>query len=71
MIDNMPIVPAATLRTRRYRRLHRRIDYMPSPDVMAILEHHRLKGPERCIAGIIDALVRAGYRTVSGNVGAK
>ena len=27
-------------RVRRYRTLHRRIDYVPSPDVLPIIQHH-------------------------------
>jgi hypothetical protein len=66
-----PVIPSATLRTRRYRQLHRRVDYIPAHDVMAIIEHHRLKGPERCIAGVIDILIRVGHRSVTGNPGAR
>jgi hypothetical protein len=32
-------------RVRRYRAIHRRIDYAPSPDVLPIIEHHLKIGP--------------------------
>lgn len=62
---------SATIRIRRYREKHRRIDYFPSPDVLAILEYHQTEGIDHCIAGIIDELVRHGHRTVTGNGGCK
>ena len=53
----------------RYRQRNQRIDYYPSPDVMDIIRHHAAVGREPCLAGIIDGLVRAGHRVVSGNGG--
>ena len=55
------------LRLKRYREKHTRFDYYPSPDVADIIVYHQANGVETCIAGIIDALVRAGHRNVSGN----
>jgi hypothetical protein len=56
-------------RVRRYRAKHRRMDYTPSPDVQAIIEHHLTIGTDPCIAGVIDQLVRVGHRTITGNAG--
>jgi len=56
-------------RVRRYRALHRRVDYSPSPDVLLIIEHHLKIGKERYLAGIIDCLVRYGHRAITGNGG--
>ena len=57
-------------RLQRYRQKHRRVDYYLSPDVADIIAHHMATGGEKCIAGILDGLIRAGHRAVSGN-GAK
>jgi|GEM_PF-4533835 len=59
------ILAPATLRVRRYRQRHPRIDYYPATDVLAIIKHHRTVGKEPCIAGIIDGLIRVGHRCVS------
>jgi hypothetical protein len=56
-------------RLRRYRQRNRRIDYYPSPDVADIIAHHQSNSGEPCIAGILDGLIRAGHRMVSGNGG--
>jgi hypothetical protein len=40
-------------RVRRYRSLHRRIDYVPSPDVLPIIQHHLKIGNDPCLAGLI------------------
>lgn len=63
------IITPATLRVRRYRQQHPRIDYFPSPDVMDIIEHHLAASGERCIAGVLDGLIRMGHKAVSGNGG--
>jgi hypothetical protein len=60
---------SATLRIRRYRTKHRRIDYAPSPDVLAIIQHHLKEGFDSSIAGILDELIRRGHKSVSGNGG--
>ena len=56
-------------RLHSYRQRHRRIDFYPSPDVADIIAHHQSSGREPCIAGVIDGLIRAGHRAVSGNGG--
>ena len=56
-------------RVRRYRASHRRLDYTPSPDVQAIIEHHIAIRTDPCIAGVIDQLIRAGHRAITGNGG--
>jgi len=59
------------LRLRRYRQRNRRIDYYPSPDVLDIVKYHLANGTEPCLAGILDGLIRAGHRAVSGNGGTR
>ena len=44
-------------RVRRYRSRHRRIDYVPSFDVLPIIQHHLDIGTDPCLAGVIDYLV--------------
>jgi len=56
-------------RVRRYRVTHRRIDYVPSPDVLQIIEHHLQVGTDRCLAGVIDYLIRSGQQVITGNGG--
>lgn len=54
---------------RIYRQRHRRLDYYPSHDVMDIIAFHQANSTEPCIAGILDGLIRAGHRILSGKVG--
>jgi hypothetical protein len=56
-------------RVRRYRTLHRRIDYVPSPDVLPIIQHHLKIGRDRYLAGVIDYLIRSGHQAITGNGG--
>lgn len=56
-------------RVRRYRACHRRIDYVPSPDVSVTIDHHLKIGTDPCLAGVIDCLIRTGHRAMSGNGG--
>lgn len=56
-------------RVRRYRACHCRIDYVPSLDVWPIIHHHLKIGTDRCLAGVIDILVRSGHQTITGNGG--
>jgi hypothetical protein len=56
-------------RVRRYRAVHRRFDYVPSPDVLPIIEHHLSIGTDCCVAGVIDYLIRSGQRAITGNGG--
>jgi len=49
-------------RVRRYRALHRRIDYVPSHDVLPIIQHHLKTGRDPYLAGVIDYLIRSGIR---------
>ena len=56
-------------RVRRYRAVHRRFDYVPSPDVLQIIEHHLKIGTDICLAGVIDYLIRAGQQAIAGNGG--
>ena len=54
-------------RVQRYRAKHRRIDYVPSPDVLAIIDLHLDARLDNCVAGVIDKLIEAGHRAMSGN----
>lgn len=54
---------------RRCRATHRWIDYIPSPDVLPIIEHHLKIGTDRCLAGVLDYLVRSGQQAITGNGG--
>jgi hypothetical protein len=56
-------------RVRRYRALHRRIDYVPSPDVLPIVAHHLKIGTDAYLAGVIDYLIRSGHQAITGNGG--
>ena len=56
-------------RVRRYRSLHRRIDYVPSPDVLPNIQHHLEIGRDPCLAGVIDYLIRSGHQAITGNGG--
>jgi hypothetical protein len=64
------IITDTTRRVRRYRQQRSRIDYYPSSDVLDIIQYHLANSGEPCVAGVIDGLIRAGHRAVSGN-GAK
>ena len=56
-------------RVRRYRVAHKRIDYVPAPDVLPIIVHHLKIGTDPCIAGVLDYLIRSGQRAIAGNGG--
>jgi len=56
-------------RVRCYRAAHRRIDYVPSPDVLPIIEHHLKLGTDAFLGGVIDYLIRTGHRAITGNGG--
>lgn len=66
---HMTITTGNKARVLRYRALHRRIDYVPSPDVLQIIEHHLRVGTDICLAGVIDYLIRSGQQAISGNGG--
>jgi len=58
---------AARLRVQRYRAKHRRIDYAPSADALVLIKRHLAEGLDNCAAGVIDRLISAGDRAISGN----
>lgn len=66
--DKMDSKVIARLRVQRYRAKHRRIDYAPSPEVLALIERHLAAGLDNCIAGVIDRLIAAGDKAITGNV---
>ncbi len=57
----------ARLRVRKYRATHRRVDYAPSQTALAAIERHLAAGMDNCIAGVIDQLIEAGDKSVTGN----
>lgn len=57
----------ARVRVQKYRATHRRIDYVPSPTVLAMIDRHLAAGLDNCIAGVIDKLIEAGDQAVTGN----
>ncbi len=56
---------AARVRVRRYRATHRRLDYFPSPTVLATIERHLAAGLDNCIAGVLDHLIAAGDAAIA------
>ena len=68
MSDSL-ILTGNRARVRRYRTLHRRIDYVPSPDVLPIIQHHLKIGRDPYLAGVIDYLIRSGHQAITGNGG--
>lgn len=52
-------------RVRRYRAKHRRIEYIPSPDALAIIEAWRARKLDNCMSGVIDKLLRAGSKALT------
>lgn len=57
----------ARVRVQRYRATHRRFDYVPAPTVLAVIERHLAAGLDNCIAGVIDHLIEAGDKAITGN----
>lgn len=55
-----------TIRQQRYRARHRRIDYVPDVEVLAIIKRHSQLMPWNT-AGVIDELIRAGDKAITGN----
>ncbi len=55
---------------RRYRARNRRIDYVPSPAALAVIEATRTLKLDPTLAGTIDRLVIAGLEAISGKIGA-
>ena len=54
-------------RVQRYRAKHRRIEYVPSPDALAIIEAWHAHKLNNCMAGVIDRLILEGHKAMSGN----
>jgi hypothetical protein len=51
----------------RYRARHKRIDYVPSVEALAIIDIWRARKLDNCTAGVIDRLIHAGHAALSGN----
>ena len=69
IVSNAVRLTGNLARVRRYRTLHRRIDYVPSPDALAIIRHHLKSGMDPYLAGVIDYLIRYGHQNITGNGG--
>ena len=67
--ENQPMNKRTSPRLQRYRLRNRRFEFYPSQDVLDIILHWQANGHEKCIAGILDGLIRAGHRAASGNLG--
>ena len=66
--DKITAKVMARVRVQKYRATHRRIDYAPSPTVLAVIDRHLATGLDNCIAGVLDRLIEAGDKAVTGNV---
>ena len=57
-------------RVQKYRSTHRRIDYVPCPEALAAIKKHlSIKLDNNCLAGVIDRLILAGNKAITGNGG--
>lgn len=54
----------ASARNRRYREKHRRIDYAPSADALAIIAAWKACKLDNCTAGVLDKLLLAGHQAL-------
>ena len=52
--------------SRRYHSTHQRIEYAPAPPVLEAIERHLAGGLDSCRAGVLDALILAGDRAITG-----
>ena len=66
--DKMNGKITARMRVQKYRATHRRIDYAPAQPALAAIERHLAAGLDNCIAGVIDKLIEAGDKAITGNV---
>jgi hypothetical protein len=70
-MDNTKVSPrsnvkiASRVRVQRYRATHRRIDYAPSADALAVIERQLANGLDNCFAGVIDRLIVAGDKAIA------
>ena len=63
----MSTIQANPARVERYRQRHCRIDYYPADDVVNLIAYYKAIGTEKRVAIVIDTLIRAGHKVVSGN----
>lgn len=54
----------STERSQRYRKQHRRLDYVPSPEVLAIIEIYLAKYPNATVCAVLDSMVRIAHKHV-------
>lgn len=57
----------ANARVARYRSKHRRIDYAPSTDVLAIIDATLERFPDWNVQEVIDRLIRTANKSITGN----
>jgi hypothetical protein len=48
---------------------HDNRDYVPSHDVLPIIQHYLKIGTDPCLAGVIDYLIRSGHQAITGKGG--
>lgn len=65
--DTARVEGMARGRVKRYRKTHRRIDYAPSPEALAVIEKHLCAEVENSLAAMINRLIVAGDKIISGN----
>ena len=58
-----PLAAGNNARVQRYRAKHRRIDYVPAADAFEIIKTCLDRKLDNCMAGVIDQLIRRGYKT--------
>lgn len=52
-----------------WRKDNPRIDYYPEPEVAELIERARAQNPRHSMRAILDALIVAGYKALSGSAG--
>ena len=57
-------VVSSTIRTQRYRKRHRRFDYVPANDVLPIIELYLSKYPNQPMCATLDAIIRTAHKHV-------
>jgi hypothetical protein len=51
---------------KRYRAKHRRFDYVPNAEALAVISQCYKQWKDLCFSGVIDRLVMAGNKAISG-----
>ena len=61
-------IPTSVDRVGKFRQTNPRIDYYPMPDAMAAINWLRERKPKANTRELIDALIIAGKKAISGNI---